>query len=513
MPVRGGPLPELAPFRGAGADINSTSRNTRSTGTLLRRGVGALVISVVLAACSLGADPDSVSTPPSERAAPWEARPVVDLSFEMSADLRQATGTEKVQFSPDLRTCRLVFRAWPNKPGTGQAGTELELTSATVQGFAVTPVVTSGGSPAGAPGTVIELPLEPCLDPGDQVEAELEFVLTLGEYADERIGVDPELDLAWFAGGFPLLAWVQEQGWVVDEAVPLAGESTTSEAFDLRSLSVTAPSEYAVLGTGAFVGMEPAGRAGWTTHRYAAPAVRNVSISVGGFEVLSRDVGEIRMRVGVPVSGSRSSAEEWLDAHATYVGRLQELLGPFPYADLWVTVIPAQSSGIEAPTALQYGDVRSQDLDGLVAHELAHQWTYSLVGNNQAHDPWIDESFATFAQVVVTQEQDNYNLDDVGGRIAGYLGYPMTYWSSRGGFNRYYHGVYEQGAAVLLAGRESVGADSFDTATRAYIDQNAHQVATTGDVKNAFADLPEVVELLEEYGAFSGPAPAVPPAP
>ena len=33
-----------------------------------------------------------------------------------------------------------------------------------------------------------------------------------------------------------------------------------------------------------------------------------------------------------------------------------------------------------------------------VAHEVAHQWFYGLVGSDQWREPWLDESLATFAQ-------------------------------------------------------------------------------------------------------------------
>jgi hypothetical protein len=64
-------------------------------------------------------------------------------------------------------------------------------------------------------------------------------------------------------------------------------------------------------------------------------------------------------------------------------------------------------------------------------------------------------------------------------------------------------GVYDQGAAVLLEGRRRAGADRCDTALRAYIATNAHQVVSPAEVEDAFRDLPDVIDLLREYGALS----------
>jgi aminopeptidase N len=32
----------------------------------------------------------------------------------------------------------------------------------------------------------------------------------------------------------------------------------------------------------------------------------------------------------------------------------------------------------------------------VVAHEIAHQWWFGIVGDDQYHDPWLDESFASY---------------------------------------------------------------------------------------------------------------------
>ena len=183
----------------------------------------------------------------------WPDRPTVALSFDVAADLRTATGRESIVFTPDLPVCELVFRAWPNTPNSAGSGSSLVLTDATVDGRPVNAAVAAAGAPHGAPGTLIELPLAGCRGPGQQVRAELGFRLTMGTDADERLGSSPTTRTAWFGSGFPLLAWVRGQGWAREPAVGIAGETATSEEFEL-SASVTAPAEYRVLGTGAEAG-------------------------------------------------------------------------------------------------------------------------------------------------------------------------------------------------------------------------------------------------------------------
>ena len=33
-----------------------------------------------------------------------------------------------------------------------------------------------------------------------------------------------------------------------------------------------------------------------------------------------------------------------------------------------------------------------------ISHELSHQWWYGIVGDDQFHEPWLDESFATWSE-------------------------------------------------------------------------------------------------------------------
>jgi hypothetical protein len=79
------------------------------------------------------------------------------------------------------------------------------VTGTSADGRPVASQLIAAGAPSDAPGTLIEVPLIECLDPGESVRAELEFQLVLGANADERIGHSPGTQTAWLGSGFPLL--------------------------------------------------------------------------------------------------------------------------------------------------------------------------------------------------------------------------------------------------------------------------------------------------------------------
>jgi hypothetical protein len=476
-----------------------------------RAALAGLLVAVLglLAGCSGAGGTGSSAFADTPRAEPAEQRPVVSLAFEVAPDLRSAAGREDVVVTPDLPTCELVFRATPNKPTAARTGSSLEVTSARVDGTPVAPRTEAGGAPTGTPGALVVLPLPRCVEGGTPVRAELAFSLRLGLDADERLGVSPSTGTAWFGSGFPLLTWVRGEGWTREPEVAIYGESTTSEDFRLAALDVTAPADLAVAGTGVVAGASPGPTPGTTTHRFTAEAVRDVAVAVGRYRVLERSVaGGVRLHLFTPVSGTRVAPEVWADELDRALSDTIRLLGPYPYEDLWVAIAPGQSDGTEFPSALQFGDVSRATLRPLAVHELAHQWFYAQVGNNQARDPWIDEAFATWTESTVTGSDGDDSLAAVPDTVAGRLGWSMSRWSGVG-FDRYVTGVYTQGAAALSEARRRAGPERFDAAVRAYLAANAHRVVRPDDVSRAFAEVPEAQDTLRRAGALP-PGPAAP---
>jgi aminopeptidase N len=172
--------------------------------------------------------------------------------------------------------------------------------------------------------------------------------------------------------------------------------------------------------------------------------------------------------------------------------------GPFPFASLSVAVLPDVGGGIEYPGVILLG--KGQTRDATASHEVAHEWFYGLVGDDQARDPWLDESFATYAEALDRGTAPKYLQTRIPAGGRGRVGQPMTFWESRQSI--YFRSVYIQGAVALLRARAAAGAAAFDRAVRCYVDRNAHRIATPANLRQALEQLPEAVRVLRAAGAL-----------
>ncbi|HEX2922473.1 MAG TPA: M1 family aminopeptidase [Chloroflexota bacterium] len=152
-----------------------------------------------------------------------------------------------------------------------------------------------------------------------------------------------------------------------------------------------------------------------------------------------------------------------------------------------------------------------------VGHEMAHQWFYSIVGDDQVHDPWLDEALASYADMLFYRDQAPSAFDHYMGRnLSGYRG------RAAAGGDRpvnttiydypndlpYFDIVYRKGAVFLDKLRETMGNDQFFGLLKDYIGTYSGKVATP----RAFLDMaftrssdsvPKLISQYFSYGAFS----------
>lgn len=137
------------------------------------------------------------------------------------------------------------------------------------------------------------------------------------------------------------------------------------------------------------------------------------------------------------------------------VDTLTRLVGPYPYERLRV-VESGGGYAMESPQMV-WIPRGAGSLGWLVAHEVAHQWFFAVVGNDQAREPFADEALATFLGRELT-------------------GRTITTGCAKKALDKtvyeygscYYGVIYVQGADYLAAYRKRVGADAFWRGLRNY---------------------------------------------
>ncbi len=75
------------------------------------------------------------------------------------------------------------------------------------------------------------------------------------------------------------------------------------------------------------------------------------------------------------------------------------------------------SGGMEYPmiTLITSPKASREDLDGVIAHEVGHNWFYGMLGSNEREHPWMDEGINTYYEFLYEAEKyrDNSALGDL----------------------------------------------------------------------------------------------------
>ena len=52
-------------------------------------------------------------------------------------------------------------------------------------------------------------------------------------------------------------------------------------------------------------------------------------------------------------------------------------------------------------------------MEYLIAHETAHQWWYSVIGNDEINEPWLDEALTEYSTILYFEERRKRNWRQV----------------------------------------------------------------------------------------------------
>jgi len=235
------------------------------------------------------------------------------------------------------------------------------------------------------------------------------------------------------------------------------------------------------------------------------------SVIIGEYSVVTEVLENTRLEHFFP--------SDWSTAYHSYIyGRTEHmlrffnrLLVPYPYKRY--AQIPVQDfewGGMENITATTLNRRINHDNcvkpnyspDGLIAHELAHQWFGDLLTCRDWEHIWLNEGFATY---YTTLWEESYN---------GYDGYIASHISNQRDYTGQWLGniktandstrkaripvdltggvAYDKGASVLNMIRYELGNEKFNNAVTAYVQRHRDGSVKSDQFKEALPKVPHI---------------------
>lgn len=177
---------------------------------------------------------------------------------------------------------------------------------------------------------------------------------------------------------------------------------------------------------------------------------------------------------------------------------LSDWFGPYPFSTYGSVVVTPDLPALETAT-LSTMPVRSSR-ERVIVHEIAHQWFGNAVPLGDWSDTWLNEGFATYAELLWTQAQGQ----DTAPLLRGWRDRlrpgtrPLTATTPAQMFDAT---AYARGALALHALRTQIGDDAFRAFLHTYARTRAGQPTRTADLLHLTRTQlgPEAATLLENW--------------
>jgi hypothetical protein len=323
--------------------------------------------------------------------------------------------------------------------------------------------------------TIMQVQLGKPLADGAGLQLHFGFVNDLMEVpATARMAVSLAIRSGWRNGVYTVALWYPKLavydtfGWHLQQ-YSYIGEFYTD--FGDYAVSLTLPKEMEVGATGA-LRSEVTQNASKTLH-FEAKRVHDFTwVASARYHVQELQLGRTTVRaltLSITDLGPRA------------LGALQfyaQNFGLYAYPVFTVAEVEA-GGGMEYPAIVMIGE--GSDLE--IAHEVAHQWWYGAVGDNEFDEAWLDEAFATFSSERYLIEGLHYAENGTRSSLNYHeTGYPILEPASHfPSLNVYAQAVYTKGSGVLWMLRGLLGQETFDRLLQVYYERFRYRNTMASD--------------------------------
>jgi hypothetical protein len=455
-----------------------------------------------------------------------DAAPRYTISLTLGSDGRTFQGYQDVAYTnvTSATLDSLVFRLLPNG-GRSYGDGSLAVSQVQVNGAPV--------EAQNQPDTsVLQLRLPQPLPPGSQARIQMKFngtvpldfgqteqtagygIFNFTHQAETGENNKPALPggVTTLANSYPILAVYQPDGWRLDPVSSL-GDSVFSQAA-YYTVTLDAPAGWIPAATGVGVSSRVDGAQLQTT--FVSGPARDFFLALSpDFTVASQQAGSVKVN-SYSLPGDEAGGKRALQVAVDSLQIYNQKFGLYPSQELDIVETPLRyASGVEYPGIVLIGSNLYQNpgnpaFSVTVAHEVAHQWWYNVVGNDVFRQPWLDEALTSYSSALYLEAnggqpavdglseywQDRYQRSAQKGKDDR-VSETLAHFESLDDPGVYGAIVYAKGALFFETLRQEIGDQAFFQALQHYYQDNHFQIA---DASALLADLEQAAgRSLQEF--------------
>ena len=253
----------------------------------------------------------------------------------------------------------------------------------------------------GEKNDLLEVKIGRQLKPGEKISIDMKFNVKIPN-SEGRFGYGE--NTINITNWFPIACVHDDRGWNLKsyEAVGDPFYSDTSNFY----VKLLIPRKYKVGCTGNIISEKSDSEK--VLYEIQAKKVRD-------FAFILSDKFKIKKDTYKGVNINTYNLNEKLSTEVTKIAKdsisiFSNLFGEYPYDTYSVIASDFYIGGMEYPTLVMidqslYNEKDKFLLEYVIAHETAHQWWYSVIGNDEISEPWLDEALTEYSTVLYFEEK------------------------------------------------------------------------------------------------------------
>jgi hypothetical protein len=436
-----------------------------------------IILSIATSSCS----EDSIPTfKPSDRNA-------YNIKVDYNPKDYSLIGTEIVKYINEKDTNKIYFHLYPNVYNSEKTAPEyLSIPNSYPNGFSkgyidITDVKIDGSTISyRIDNSLLEIDIPEEKKQIEMMYVEIQFKSKLPE-AKTRFGSFE--GLAHNSYWYPILAVYENGQW--DKATfNQIGESSYSKVADYE-VSITLPKNQLVCATGKKV-LEKDLFLNKKTVIFEEDNIRDFAwFTSSNFKVKEIKFNDKTIKYFY-TDEKKDSPDQVLEQAANILGFYGSKIGEYPYNQF--NIVKTNVTTSEFPqiiTITEANLVGDKQIRMSLAHEIAHQWWYLAVGNNQRSEPWLDEALSVYSMHLF----NNSVLGDISTNLDIIDRYPQKVYTTPidssveqfSTMSEYGDVVYNLGAIALYELNISIGEENFFEVLRQYFQDNKYKNAHISD--------------------------------